>query len=165
MSLRALVEIVVNLDSFRNIDLFYQGVYFVKLRLFYKRQRQFNDSPGTNEQVELAYPYCHFQSHVMEQRADKMSALGQRDPQSMMPSRINDAEMSFVSKAFLLRYCEEEIEIGDTVMFRSELDVEPDYLMTDYFLESELYFSDLVTAGGPEYWQTADIMKVKFKKV
>ena len=39
MSLRALVEIVVNLDSFRNIDLFYQGVYFVKLRLFYKRQR------------------------------------------------------------------------------------------------------------------------------
>ena len=61
MSLRALVEIVVSLDSFRNIDLFYQGVYFVKLRLFYKRKREFKDSPGSsNEQVELAYPYCNF---------------------------------------------------------------------------------------------------------
>ena len=101
----------------------------------------------------------------MEQRADKISALGQRDQQSMIAARINDAEMSYVSKAFLLRYCEEEIEIGETVMFRSELDVEPDYLMTEYFLETELYFSDLVTAGGPEYWQTADLMKAKFKKV
>lgn len=29
MSLRALVEVVVHLESFRNIDLFYQGIYYV----------------------------------------------------------------------------------------------------------------------------------------
>jgi hypothetical protein len=32
------------------------------------------------------------------------------------------------SRAFLLRYCEEEVELGDIFMLRSELDVEPDYL-------------------------------------
>ena len=37
-------------------------------------------------------------------------------------------------------------------MFRAELDVEPDYLQTEFFLECELYFSDLANLGGPEKW-------------
>lgn len=37
MSLRALVEIVVHLESFRNIDLFYQGLYYIKANLYYKK--------------------------------------------------------------------------------------------------------------------------------
>jgi hypothetical protein len=48
-----------------------------------------------------------------------------------------------VSRAFLIRYCEEEVEIDETVMFRAEVDVEPDYLNTDFYLECGLYFSDL----------------------
>jgi hypothetical protein len=33
MALKALLEILVHLDKFRNIDLFFQGVYYLKLRL------------------------------------------------------------------------------------------------------------------------------------
>jgi hypothetical protein len=36
MAVRALLEIMIHLDSFRNIDLFYQGLYFVKIRLYQK---------------------------------------------------------------------------------------------------------------------------------
>ena len=44
--------------------------------------------------------------------------------------------------------------MNDIVQFRSELDVEPDYLSTEYFLEIDLYFSDLANLGGPEKWQS-----------
>ena len=37
MALRALLEIVIHLESFRNIDLFYQGLYYIKVNLFSKK--------------------------------------------------------------------------------------------------------------------------------
>lgn len=37
MSLRAILEIVVHLDSFRNIDLFFQGLYYVKVSVHNKK--------------------------------------------------------------------------------------------------------------------------------
>ena len=37
MSLRALLEIVVHLESFRNIDLFYQGLYYLKVTVYNKK--------------------------------------------------------------------------------------------------------------------------------
>lgn len=51
---------------------------------------------------------------------------------------------------FLIRYCEEEVEINDIVLFRSEIDVEPEYLNKDFFLEIELHFSNLDNVGGSD---------------
>lgn len=39
MSLRAVVEIVVHLESFRNIDLFFQGIYYTRSRIYSKKQQ------------------------------------------------------------------------------------------------------------------------------
>lgn len=85
-----------------------------------------------------------------------------------MVSQIMAEQASFVSKAFLIRYCEEEVEIHDIALFRAELDVEPDYLHTQFILEADLYFSDLNNLGGPEKWQqnVEDLEeKAVFKKV
>ena len=38
MSLRAVTEIVVHLESFRNIDLFYQGLYYIRFRIFSRKK-------------------------------------------------------------------------------------------------------------------------------
>lgn len=35
MSLRAINEIVVHLESFRNIELWYQGLYFISIEIAY----------------------------------------------------------------------------------------------------------------------------------
>lgn len=73
-----------------------------------------------------------------------------------------------MTKAFLIRYCEEEVEINDVIMFRAEVDVEPDYLTTEFYLESGLFFSDLNNLGGPEKWQESMIhlnQKAVFKLV
>jgi hypothetical protein len=69
-----------------------------------------------------------------------------------MPAMIQENQQCFLSKAFLIRYCEEEVEINDLVMFRAEIDVEPEYLATEFQLECGLFFSDLSNLGGPEKW-------------
>jgi hypothetical protein len=66
---------------------------------------------------------------------------------------IQDEEQAYLTKGYLIRYCEEEVEINDVVMFRAEVDVEPGYMKTHFYLESELYFSDLANMGGPDNWE------------
>jgi len=39
MSLRALLEISIHLESFRNIDLYFQGIYYARLKLFHKKKK------------------------------------------------------------------------------------------------------------------------------
>lgn len=75
------------------------------------------------------------------------------DHHNLMPSQILEDESCYQSRAFLIRYCEEEVEINDIGLFRAEIDVEPDYLNTTFYLDFELFFSDLHSLGGPEKWQ------------
>lgn len=42
-----------------------------------------------------------------------------------MPSHIVDQYNAFVSKTFLIRFCEEEVRINDICFFRAELDAYP----------------------------------------
>lgn len=53
----------------------------------------------------------------------------------------------------MIRYCEEEVEINDIGMFRAEIDVETEYLNTQFFMDVELMFSDLHSLGGPDKYQ------------
>jgi hypothetical protein len=49
MSLRAVVEIVIHLESFRNIDLFFQGIYYTRFRIHSrKKQQEILSARGTN---------------------------------------------------------------------------------------------------------------------
>jgi hypothetical protein len=43
MSLRAILEVVVHLDTFRNIDLFFQGLYYVKVSIHNKKGQEVSD--------------------------------------------------------------------------------------------------------------------------
>ncbi|MFS8159411.1 MAG: hypothetical protein ACMG6E_04200 [Candidatus Roizmanbacteria bacterium] len=84
---------------------------------------------------------------------EKQKKLKNTDHHNLIPSQIIDETSSFVSRAFLIRYCEEEVEINDIGLFRAELDIEPEYLNTTFYLDFEVFFSDLHGMGGPEKWQ------------
>ena len=76
--------------------------------------------------------------------------------------------MKFNTRAFMIRYCEEEVELHDIGHFRIELDTEQGsdesfissqsntpqeitrFNQTEMILEIELMFSDLLDHGGPE---------------
>ena len=94
-------------------------------------------------------------SHIQLEKNTKMllkssNSTPNYDHHNLMVSKIDDNNSSFQSKTFLIRYCEEEVEINDIVLFRAELNVEENYLNTDFFLEIDLYFSNLDSIGGSE---------------
>jgi hypothetical protein len=102
--------------------------------------------------IEYATPYCSYVSYVQEEKSVKAKRIGP-DHHNLLPATIIGDQACFMSKTFLIRYCEEEVEINDIALFRAELDVEPGYLDTEFFLEVDLFFSDLSNLGGPEKWQ------------
>lgn len=60
------------------------------------------------------------------------------------PGYVREEEASFFTWSFIIWYCDEEIEINDICIFRTELDVtSPDYLWTEFFVETELQFIDM----------------------
>ena len=121
-----------------------------------------------------ATPYCSFVSQVQMDKNVKLiqkqnqGNSPQYDHHNLVQSQIHDDENMFQSKTYLIRYCEEEVEINDIVLFRAEIDLEPEYLNSDFFLEIELHFSNLDNIGGSEQWQEIAHCieeKVEFKKV
>jgi hypothetical protein len=40
MSFRAVTEAVVHFETFRNVDLFHQGIYFLRTSLYYQKDNQ-----------------------------------------------------------------------------------------------------------------------------
>ncbi len=59
------------------------------------------------------------------------------------PGYVKEEEASFFTRTFIIRYCDEEIELNDFCCFRSEVDVTEDYLRTPFYVESELFFIDM----------------------
>ena len=60
MSFRSIVEILIHFESFRNIDLYHQGIYYLKSSLYYQK----------GDQIFYAQPYTIFnaklpQSHTI----------------------------------------------------------------------------------------------------
>jgi hypothetical protein len=53
---------------------------------------------------------------------------------------IAEESNSFYSKTFFIRYAEELVVLRDIIKFRTEIDVKPDYLNTEFFLKVELYY-------------------------
>jgi len=47
------------------------------------------------------------------------------------------------------------VEINDFVLFRAEIDdsKDSDYTNTEFYLDCDLYFSDLSNLGGVEAWK------------
>ena len=62
MALRSLIEVVIHLESFRNIDLFFQGLYYIKVSLYNKKIDEVSYSSDSSLQLYYANPYCVFTS-------------------------------------------------------------------------------------------------------
>jgi len=58
--------------------------------------------------MEIVQPYWSFCSQRQEERNEKMKKQG-ADSHNLLPPHIADDQSCFVSKTFLIRYCEEEV--------------------------------------------------------
>ena len=76
MSLRAILEVVVHLDSFRNIDLFFQGLYYVRVSIFNKKNDEvFPITLNTLSTALLCEPllYLHLEAPRRETKENEKS--------------------------------------------------------------------------------------------
>lgn len=56
MSLRAILEVVVHLDSFRNIDLFFQGLYYLRVAVYNKKNEEVRNIYSSYSKAILCEP-------------------------------------------------------------------------------------------------------------
>ena len=65
MSLSSLIEVAIHLESFRNVDLFYQGIYFTRSRVYHNSQ---DIHETESAKPKFAIPYS---SHVSQNQEIK----------------------------------------------------------------------------------------------
>jgi len=121
MSLNSILELVLQLDSFRNVDLLKQGLYQVQVSCFTR-----SDSPDAP--LHLAQPY-------------EVASLGPANKTlTILPAQIHDEAGLIGSSTVLIRYCDEEMKMNDCGVFRLEVEFGRCW---EVVLEAKLLFSDL----------------------
>ena len=104
--IRGVGEVAINFDSFRNVDLFHQGIYCLQARVY----REFADGSRT-----YAVP---FESSSPLTGPEGAIPKGAKE----INTAANVAARTFVTRSFLIRYCEEEVKLGQVARFRLETD-------------------------------------------
>ncbi|CAG9316223.1 unnamed protein product [Blepharisma stoltei] len=151
MSLKGIVEVAIHVESFRNIDLFHQGLYFLKFSVY----------TATPASVTPAHPYNVISTYVVRSKRTQ-----KHDPHHVMPAGKDESTKIYYTRAFLIRYCEEEVELNDIGYFRTEIDEELNILKKEIFIDVELMFSDLGGEVTPEKaYEMVEEHQLEFKSV
>ena len=161
---RARTEFVLHVENFRNVDLFQQGIYFLKFQIFNEDE----------EKVYYANPY-HFES-----RGDLEAADTRANFHRLLEPQLFDENASFVTKTFFVRYAEETVTFRHVIKFRTEVDVQKLHqnsqrmsvifdpnkpVRTNQFVDNEFYLRvELYYAQPPQHnfvraANSAEIMK------
>lgn len=122
MSFKGTVEIFVHFNQFKNIDLYHQGVYQLKCYLY-------QDNPPQQGQ-----PYMSVEEKKL------INLFKPNHEFTIQPSRIFDT--FFFSKAFIVKYCEQQIDLNEGCVFRIELDAYPTMEQHNIYLIVELLFCE-----------------------
>ncbi|CAJ1408237.1 unnamed protein product [Effrenium voratum] len=151
MSLCTVVEIALQFESFRNIDLFHQGLYHLKTRIYRE-----DESRG------LAVPYGYLKGPTL---VEPVKGKAPRvDHHNLIPAHLNEEMYTYSTRSFLIRYCEEEVELGDVGQFRVELSPAELERRHPLLLEVELMFADL-TQAGESLGDQPDVESAEFRCV
>ena len=161
---RARTEFVLHVEQFRNVDLFQQGIYFMKFQIF-------NED---DEKVYYANPY-HFES-----RGDPEAEDDRANFHRLLEPQIFDENASFVTKTFFIRYAEETVTFRHVIKFRTEVDVQKlhqnqnrmslifdpnrpfktnQFVDNEFFLRVELYYAQPPQHNFARAANSAEIMK------
>jgi hypothetical protein len=118
MSLKPLLEVAIHIQNFRNIDLFLQGLYYLKV--------------AVSQGPHLATPY-----QVIECETEE----GEH-PASKSPGRLMPQEKAINSRNFYIRFNEEEVCIDNLFLFHLEMDSE--FQESAISIRFQLYFLDVL---------------------
>merc|ERR1719230_2066591 len=88
------------------------------------------------------------------------------DHHNLIPAHILEEQCTFSTRSFLIRYCEEEVELNDIGQFRLEVGVDELDEGSPLRLELDLMFADLTQHGGADrFGEQPDVDSTEFKCV
>jgi hypothetical protein len=127
MSLRALTEVLIHAHTFKNIDLFRQGVYRIQFYAYHENQG-------------LQYPATPL---LAVQAKRKAGDIPLNEP-GLQSAETDDSAQTFSTKEIKIEFADEEIVLNDTCTFRIEIEVETeeptlDILATLMYRETQTY--------------------------
>jgi pimeloyl-ACP methyl ester carboxylesterase len=125
MSLRSIIEFSIHLDHFRNVDLYHQGLYKIRISI--------------QKGSITSYPY---------NMASKYGSQNIIDPHNISKSNLEESYIE--TKSFLVRYFDEKVRIDEVYYIRSEIEVEKTVNEGFFTLKAELMFTDLNGKVTPE---------------
>eukprot|EP00026_Physarum_polycephalum_P001066 Phypoly_transcript_01067.p1 GENE.Phypoly_transcript_01067~~Phypoly_transcript_01067.p1 ORF type:complete len:1167 (+),score=163.07 Phypoly_transcript_01067:204-3704(+) len=119
MSVLSTVELLCYFESLRNVDLFEQGFYSVRSKIYAEK---------TNT---AAIPLTHYNTSSPARKIDNPR-------HKLFPAQISPERNAYSTKTFWVQYTEEVIDINEAVHFRIDA---PDLDSQNLLLEVELLFS------------------------
>mmetsp|Transcript_58408 Transcript_58408/g.148414 ORF Transcript_58408/g.148414 Transcript_58408/m.148414 type:complete len:810 (+) Transcript_58408:195-2624(+) len=156
MSLRTVVEVALHFESFRNVDLFHQGLYHLKSRIYRE---------DGNRRL-LGTPYSNFGCTLQVAEASSKPKPARTDHHHLIPAHIIEDQCTFSTRSFLIRYCEEEVELDDVGQFRIEIGREEADTEMPLTMEVDLMFADLTQHGGADrFGEQPDVDSTEFKSI
>ena len=99
MSIKGKIDILLNLESFRNIDLYYQGLYYIQFQIY----------QDINSEKLYCSPY-DFQNPLDETLSMHY----------LIPPQIIEQLSSYCTKVFMIKYSEEIVTMNESCMFQIE---------------------------------------------
>ena len=98
------------------------------------------------DKIYYANPYHHETKDTTGQNPKAKKEDGSKDEEGtvafhrLVEPYIVEETNSFYSKTFFVRYAEELVVLRDIIKFRTEIDIEPGYLETEFYLKAELFY-------------------------
>ena len=91
-----------------------------------------------DDKIFYANPYHHDtkDTDVVNQASGDAKVSNHRLIEPYLVEETN----SFYTKTFFIKYAEELVVLRDIVKFRTEIDIQPGYLETEFILKAELFY-------------------------
>ena len=119
MSSQGTIDILLNIESFRNIDLYYQGLYYIQFQIYQE----------INSKKTYGSPYDY------QNKGDELLSF-----HSILPPQIVEPLSSYCTKVFMIKYSDEIVNVNETGIFRIETCL---FSNPELNIEAELFFTDL----------------------
>ncbi|EGR32755.1 hypothetical protein IMG5_071680 [Ichthyophthirius multifiliis] len=125
MSLNGILDVLVNISSFTNIDLFNQGLYNLKICIYYQ-----NEDIKQNNITKILQDDQNCQNSIIYLIKNNFQQF----------SYIKD--QYFYSKSFIIRYSDKYIQLNDICQFRGNIDFYPNDIQKNLYFVAKLYHTN-----------------------